>query len=123
MNIQRSALVIFAAFLMSLLLPPIYAQDDKKVKKLDGPAGHLVGVWEIYQTKEPGKPYLTSYKGHPFVSRGPNAFTLVIEYRSDGTFKRTSRAGEKETVHEGSWTFAGKELRHRRNGSSEEEVM
>ncbi len=123
MNIKRSALVVFAAFFMSLLLPPIYAQDGAKAKKLDGPAGQLVGVWEIYKTKEPGKPYLSAYKGHPFVSRGPNAFTLIIEYKSDGTFKRTSRTADKETVHEGAWTLAGKELRHKRKGAFEEEVM
>jgi hypothetical protein len=123
MSIRRSALLIVAAFLMSVLLPALYAQDDKKEKKPSGPAGQLVGVWEIYKTKEPGKPYLPSYKGRPFVSQGANACTLIIEYRSDGTFTRTSRIGNKDTVHEGLWTLEGKELRHKRNGAAEEEVM
>jgi hypothetical protein len=123
MNIKRSALLVFAAFLMSVLLSALYAQDDKKQQKPGGPTGRLVGVWEIYKTKEPGKPYIAAYKGQPFVSQGPNACTLIIEYRSDGTFKRTSRIGNKDTVHEGVWTLDGKELRHKRKGSAEEEVM
>ena len=90
MSIKRFLLILCCGLLLSLLLPPLYAQQDKaqKVLVVDKAAVPLVGVWEIMQTKEPGKPYRSSYKGHPFVSRGPNAFTLIMEYHNDGTFKR-----------------------------------
>jgi hypothetical protein len=125
MSIMRFLLVLCCGLLLSLLLPPLYAQQDKaqKVLVVDKAAVPLVGVWEITQTKEPGKPYRSSYKGHPFVSRGPNAFTLIMEYHNDGTFKRTARVGTKDDVQEGKWKLAGNELRHHRVGTSEEEVI
>jgi hypothetical protein len=126
MSIMRILLLLFSGLLLSVLLPPLYAQQDKAQKppavdKVAAPP--LVGVWQITQTKEPGKPYRTSYKGHPFVSRGPNAFTLIVEYRNDGTFRRIDRIGEKDDVHEGKWKLTGNELRQNRNGSHEEEVI
>ena len=122
---MRFLLVLCCGLLLSLLLPPLYAQQDKaqKVLVVDKAAVPLVGVWEITQTKEPGKPYRSSYKGHPFVSRGPNAFTLIMEYHNDGTFKRIARVGPKDDVQEGKWKLAGNELRHYRVGTSEEEVI
>ena len=83
----------------------------------------LVGVWEVFQTKEPGQPYKASYRGQPFVNKGPHAFTLVMEYRKDGTFRRTTRVGTTETVQEGTWKISGHELRHDRPGALEEEIM
>ncbi|MGO9117893.1 MAG: hypothetical protein ACLQPD_09815 [Desulfomonilaceae bacterium] len=125
MSIMRFLLVLCCGLLLSLLLPPLYAQQDKaqKVLVVDKAAAPLVGVWEITQTKEPGKPYRSSYKGHPFVSRGPNAFTLIIEYHNDGTFRRIARVGAKDDVQEGKWKLAGNELRHHRADSNEEEVI
>jgi hypothetical protein len=125
MSIVKFLLVLCCGLLLSLLLPPLYAQQDKaqKPSAVDKVAAPLVGIWEIIQTKEPGKPYRSSYKGHPFVSRGPNAFTLIMEYRNDGTFRRIARTGAKDDVQEGKWKLAGNELRHNRNGSHEEEVM
>jgi hypothetical protein len=126
MSIMRILLLLFSGLLLSVLLPPLYAQQDKAQKPQSvekAAVSPLVGTWQIAQTKEPGKPYMTSYKGHPFVSRGPNAFTLIMEYRNDGTFKRIARTGAKDDVQEGKWTLAGNELRHNRNGSHEEEVM
>ena len=125
MSIMRTLLLLFSGLLLSVLLPPLYAQQDKAPNPtaVDKVAAPLVGVWEITQTKEPGKPYRSSYKGHPFVSRGPNAFTLIMEYRKDGTFRRTARVGAKDDVQEGKWKFAGNELRHHRVGSNEDEVI
>ncbi len=122
---MRIFLLLFSGLLLSMLLPPLYAQQEKvqKPPTVDKVAAPLVGVWEITQTKEPGKPYRSSYKGHPFVSRGPNAFTLIMEYHSDGTFRRIARTGGKDEVQEGKWKLTGNELRHIRNGAQEEEVM
>jgi hypothetical protein len=103
----------------------LYAQEKKADKKptLSQEASQLVGVWEILATKEPGKPYRNGYKGRPFVEKGPHSFMLIMEYRDDGSFRRLSRIGENEAVHEGHWTLAGHELRHQRQGSNEQEVM
>ncbi len=88
---------------------------------MNGDSTKLVGVWEIFQTKEPGKPYRQAYKGRSFVSRGVHAFTLILEYRGDGTFRRVSQIGNDEKVQDGTWKFSGNELRHKRNGVIEEE--
>jgi hypothetical protein len=122
-KIWRMLILICTAVILSIYLPSIQAQEAKKPEKLDVLAAQLVGVWEIYQTKEPGKPYLTGYHGRPFVTKGPNAFTLILEYRTDGTFKRLSRCAESETVHDGTWKLSGHELRQKRKGSTEDEVM
>ncbi len=118
---KRLTMTMLLAVVMSFLFPPIYAQDNKPA--IDKESSQLVGRWEIYETKEPGKPYLESYKGRPFVRKGPNAFTLILEYNSDGGFKRIARVGETETVEQGTWRLAGHELRHKRKGASQEEVM
>jgi hypothetical protein len=124
-TVKRLILTVFLAFLMSVLFPPIYAQDDKPSSKisLDKDTQQLIGRWEIFETKEPGKPYLSSYKGRPFVSKGANAFTLILEYNNDGTFRRIARAGDSETVEEGTWRLSGHELRHKRKRATEEEIM
>lgn len=125
MSIRRILVPLVAGFILSLFLPPIYALEDKhEVKPVpDKAAAQLVGVWEIFQTKEPGKPYRSGYSGHPFVSKGPNAFTLFMDYRKDGTFRRVSRIRGKEVVQEGTWKLSGHELRHKRKGARDEEVM
>ncbi|MCL5124976.1 MAG: hypothetical protein M1511_10860 [Deltaproteobacteria bacterium] len=125
MTVKRLVLTMLLAFVMSVLLPPIYAQDNKVVGKtsLDKESSQLLGKWEIYETKEPGKPYLESYKGRPFVSKGANAFTLILQYNNDGTFRRTAIIGDSQTVEEGTWRLSGHELRHKRKGASEEEIM
>jgi hypothetical protein len=125
MSITRIILLLFSGLLLSMLLPPLYAQQDKAQKPpaVEKAVSPLVGVWEITQTKEPGKPYMRSYKGHPFVSRGPNSFTLIMEYHKDGTFRRIARVGGKDEIQEGKWQLKGNELRHTRNGSHEDEVM
>jgi hypothetical protein len=125
MNLGRMIMVFVAGFFLSLFLPPIYALEEKTSSKQPGGEidSQLLGIWEITQTKEPGKPYRDGYKGRPFVSKGVNAFTLILEYRKDGTFHRVSRIGENETVQDGTWKIFGHELRHRRSGAMEEEVM
>jgi hypothetical protein len=122
---RRMIVLLSAGFLVSLILPPIYALEsatDKKLK-LSEDAVKLVGVWEIARTKEPNMPYRDGYKGRPFVSKGANAFTLIMEYRKDGTFRRLSRKGSAETIQDGHWILSGHELRHKRSKSKDEEVM
>ena len=125
MTTRRMVLILSAGFILSLLFSSIYAQDQKKnpQQKLDPISGKLLGKWEIFQTKEPGQPYKNGYRGRPFVPKGANAFTLIMEYHDDGTFRRVSRVGEHDTVHDGTWKLAGNELRHQRKGSIEEEIM
>ena len=122
---KHLAMTMLLAVVMSVLFPPIYAQDNKPANKpvLDKESSQLVGRWEIYETKEPGKPYLESYKGRPFVRKGPNAFTLILEYNSDGGFRRIARVGDAETIEQGTWRLVGHELRHKRKGASQEEVI
>lgn len=124
-TLKRLVLSVLVAIVMSVMFPQIYAQENRPSNKpaLDKESAQLVGKWEIYETKEPGKPYVQSYKGRPFVSRGANAFTLILQYNSDGSFKRISRVGDNETVEEGTWVLSGHELRHKRKGVSEEEVI
>jgi hypothetical protein len=83
----------------------------------------LAGKWEIYQAKEPGKPYRKGYRGRPFVSKGPNAYTIVVQYKPDGTFKRVSRIGKNEKIDQGHWELEGSELRQKQKGRSNEEVI
>ncbi|MDQ1284965.1 MAG: hypothetical protein QG663_368 [Thermodesulfobacteriota bacterium] len=124
-SIKRTILTALCALVLSILLPPLYAQEDKPSGKApqEKESTQLIGKWEIYETKEPGKPYVSSYKGRPFVSKGANAFTLVLEYRNDGTFRRMARIGESESIEEGTWRLSGHELRHKRKGAQEEEIM
>lgn len=116
---------IYLGCIMGLFLPPTHAQDNKSDTKQTQEAVNtpLLGTWEIYETKEPGKPYLKSYKGRPFVSKGPNAFTLFLEYKNDGKFRRISRIGDNQTIEEGLWKLDGHELRHKRTGSWAEEIL
>ena len=125
MSTRRAVVLLSAGFLVSLFLPPIYALDNSgKIKSdLDKASSNLVGTWEIVMTKEPGKPYRSGYKGRPFVTKGANAFTLIMEYRKDGTFRRLSRIGGEETEQKGRWKLSGHELRHRCNGSKADEVV
>lgn len=83
----------------------------------------LIGRWEIVETKEPGKPYRPGYKGRPFVKNGANAFSLIVEYRKDGTMRRISRKGPRDLVEEGAWTMSGHELRQKMKGSPLQEVI
>lgn len=119
------ATLVVAGFLLSLFLPPLYALEGKRKDQptLDKSAARIVGIWEIVRAKEPGMPYRSGYKGRPFVTKGPNAFTLIVEYRQDGTFRRVSRMGTKESVQKGYWKLSGHELRHRREGTADEEIM
>jgi hypothetical protein len=115
-----SALLMVFVFWTMLLLP---AHSQETGVAIDKEAAKLVGRWVIVQTKEPGKPYTDGYKGQIFVAEGPNAFSLILEYRKDGTFRRLSRIGQKEKVIQGKWVLSGHELRHKREGSSDDEVM
>lgn len=121
MAIKRTIAIVCAGFIISVLLPPVYSGNKKP--SLDSDAAKLVGRWEIVQTKAPGKPYRESYKGRPFVRTGPNAFILILEYNPDGTFRRISRVNGTETVHKGTWSLSGHELRHKRDSAPVEEVM
>jgi hypothetical protein len=112
--------VLIAAFASSGHAQP----DQGRKSSVPGPSSaQLVGVWEVVQTKEPGQPYKASYRGQPFVSKGPSAFTLIMEYRKDGTFQRTTRVGTTETIQNGTWKLSGNQLRHDRPGALEEEIM
>lgn len=125
-SIGRKTAIFLVALFLSLSLPSLYALDDQHTSKpvLDQASAQMVGVWEIVQTKEPGKPYQTGYKGRPFVTKGANAFTLILEYHEDGTFRRLERrAGMPDKAQEGTWKLSGHELRHRRKGAQNEEVM
>jgi len=124
-SIKRAVAMVVAGFVLSLLLPPIYAQDKKTDKKpaLSQEAAQIVGTWEIINTKEPGQPYKTGYKGRPFVTKGPHAYTLIMEFQDNGTFRRISRIGDDNKVQEGTWNLVGHELRQQRKGSSEPEVI
>ena len=117
--------MVCVSFILSVLLPPLYALEEKGIPKTESgrAADALVGTWEIIRTKEPGKPYVQGYKGRPFVSKGANAYTLILEYRKDGTFRRISRIGDNETIQEGTWVLSGHELRHKRHGANRDEVM
>ncbi len=126
MSITRAVAMILAGSVLSLLLPPIYAQEKKTENKpaLTQEAAQIVGTWEIVNTKEPGHPYRAGYKGRPFVTKGPNAYTLILEYQADGKFRRISRIGEgPDKVQEGTWQLVGHELRQQRNGKPEPEVI
>jgi hypothetical protein len=116
-----AALPCLIALLSALLIAP--ARGQEKSKSSSDQAAKLVGRWEIFKTKAPGEPYKQGYKKRPFVSSGPNAFTLVMDYRQDGTFRRVSRIGPAETVHEGQWNLSGHELRQRSTGARDEEVI
>ena len=125
MKIRWNVLVLAASLWVGLLLCSAHAQQERG----GGPAApvqdseQLIGLWEVAQTKEPAQPYRAGYKGKSFVSKGPNAFCLLMEYRKDGTFRRISRIGSSESVEEGTWKLAGRELRHQRKGAAEEEVL
>ncbi len=96
---------------------------QNKQSETNDQATRILGTWEIFQIKEPGQTYRQGYKGRPFVPKGPNAFTLLMEYRTDGTYRRISRVGATEIVHEGKWSINGHELRHQRKGNLPDEVM
>jgi hypothetical protein len=119
--VKTTSLLISAGFLCLWLLQPVWGEETKST--IDKEVARLVGRWAIVQTKEPGKPYLESYKGRPFVVKGQNAFSLIMEYRNDGTFRRISRVGGSETIQEGRWRLSGHELRHKRRDSPNEEVI
>ncbi len=123
MNFSRKSILLAFSVLVFVILSVIYVQDHQKVVAADNPVNPLVGVWEIYQTKAHGKPYAASYNGRPFVSKGQNAFTLILDYKNDGTFKRTSRVGANETAQEGTWKLDGKELRQKVAQDPKEEVL
>jgi hypothetical protein len=124
-TVKMKSLVIWvtAALILCLLISPLSAQDEKKAKTPDALSNQLVGVWEIYQTKEPLKPYEQGYKGRAFVNKGPHAFSLILEYRQDGSFRRLSRIGPSETVQDGVWKLTCNELRQRMQGATSEEVL
>jgi hypothetical protein len=117
----RTLAALCACLLWCCIVPSAHAQEKKAPAGKD--SAELVGRWVITQTKEPGKPYRESYKGRPFVMEGPNSFTLIMEYRRDGTFRRISRVAGKDTVQEGTWKLSGHELRHKRKGQPVDEVM
>ena len=117
----RMVAILSAVLLVSLPAVPLCGADSASGDAEAKPG--LTGNWEIYETKEPGKPYRKGYKGRPFVSKGHNAFTLVLQYRKDGTFRRISRHGGSETVQGGKWTLSGHELRQRSKGKRGEEIM
>ncbi len=119
MTLQRVGILFTAGILVFALTLSAHCAKGKDAP-VDNP---LIGRWEIIETKEPGKSYTDGYKGRPFVRSGPNAFSLIIEYRKDGTMRRISRKGERDVVEDGVWTLSGKELRHRIKGSSVEEVI
>jgi hypothetical protein len=119
--IKTTFLIVGAVILCLWYVQPVCSQETRPT--VDKDTGRLVGRWAIAQTKEPGKPYLDSYKGRPFVAQGPNAFCLIMEYRNDGTFRRISRVGASETVQEGSWKLSGHELRQKHKDSPGDEVI
>jgi hypothetical protein len=124
-NHARFLAAIALIVLAGVFASAVYAQQQpvKKRIALDPLATRLVGTWEVSHTKEPSQPYKASYRGQPFLRTGPNAFTLIMEYRKDGTFRRITRVGTSETIHDGTWKITGHELRHDRPGALEAEIM
>jgi hypothetical protein len=124
-TVKNKGLVFSMAMglVLCLLNCTLHAQEENATKKSLGSGNQLVGVWEIFQTKEPHKPYEQGYKGRPFVNKGPQAFALIIEFRQDGTFRRLSRVGPSETVKDGTWKYSCNELRQQMQGAKQEEVM
>jgi len=122
---MRLLVLVCAGFLLNLFLPPLYALEDKASPEpgLDADSAKLVGLWEIMRAKEPGKPYLTGFQGRPFVTKGPQAYTLILDYRPDGTFRRLCRVGDKDIIQEGRWKLSGHELRHKEKRKHDEEVI
>jgi hypothetical protein len=120
-RLKQISALIFAVFCLSFASSSIGKGQD--ATKPDKASAQLLGMWEIHMIKEPGKHYRRSFKGRPLVAKGPHAFTLIIEYREDGSFKRTTRVGETETIQEGKWSLAGHELRQTRQGNLPDEVM
>lgn len=116
---RKTLIVVLCLFLWHAGV--VAAQE--KPKRPGGESAALFGRWMIHETKDPGKEYATAYKGRPFVAEGADAFTLIMEFRSDGTFRRISRIGEKEIVQEGKWGLSGHELRLKREGAEQDEVM
>ncbi|HMK37045.1 MAG TPA: hypothetical protein VK463_18365 [Desulfomonilaceae bacterium] len=121
MKVKGLVLVVTAGLtVLCLFSSPLFGQVEKKSTTENGKTAQLVGVWEIYQTKSPNKPYEPGYKGRSFVAKGLQAFTLILEYRQDGTFRRLSRIGPSETVQDGTWKFSCNELRQQLQGAREE---
>ncbi len=119
---HRKILVCVGAMVLSVLLSPIYSPHGQHV--VNAKTDHsLVGRWEIFQTKAPGRPYLPKYKERPFVSVGPNAYTVIYEYSSDGTFQRITRIDGQNTVENGQWQYAGNELRLKIEKGRVEEIF
>jgi hypothetical protein len=122
MHTGPKILVSLAVLVLSLDLFPIYAQQGQPSANAN--AGNtLVGRWEIYQTKVQGRPYLKQYKGRPFVSIGPNAFTVIYEYGPDGSFKRITRIDGRDTEETGKWVYSGSEMRLQLDKGRIEEVF
>ena len=132
MSVQCMFVPVLASLMIALGSGPIIAAEkslsptsgaEKKRQAANEEAARLVGRWQIYMTKEPGKDYRDAYKVRPFVPVGPHSFILFVEYRPDGTFRRVSRIDGAETVDEGLWTLKGHELRKKRVGGQGEEVL
>lgn len=121
MALSRLVALLFVSVVFLSAPAFILGNDPKKV--LPGDEEKMIGAWEIVRTKEPGKPYRSGYQGRPFSRKGANAYTVIIEYRKDGTFRRTARFGSKEVVHEGVWSLNGHELRLKPKKKPGEEVL
>lgn len=115
MNYKHACIAV--VILLLLVCGPALARQERNSQK------PLVGRWQIVATKEPGKPYREGYKGRPFVTKGPNAFTLIMEYNEDGTFRRITRIGDTETVHKGEWSLDNHVLHQRRQDRRSAEVI
>jgi len=131
-TVQRMFVPVLVSLMVALSSASMIAAEkslsptfgaEKKRQAANEEAARLVGRWQIHMTKEPGKDYRDAYKGRPFVPVGPHSFSLVGEYRPDGTFRRVSRVDGAETVDEGFWTLKGRELRQKRIGGQGEEVL
>ncbi len=122
MRLAKVFIIAFTGFCLSMLLPPIFALEEKNAVKSvpEVSASQLVGKWQIVRSKEPGQPYRDGHSGRPFVFSGVNAFTLILEYNKDNTFRKICRVGNSEKVQEGTWRLSGHELRQRSGGSNEE---
>ena len=86
MDMGRKISACLAALLLSICLVAGGPQQGQCVAGTNDENG-LVGRWEIYQTKEPGRAYDTRYKGREFVSEGPHSYTVIYQYNPDGTFQ------------------------------------
>ncbi len=118
----RKIPLFLTAVVLSILLASICPQQGQCSDGANN-ENSLVGRWEIYQTKAPGRAYDARYKGRSFVSTGPHAYTVIYQYNPDGTFQRTTKIDGKDIPETGKWTYSGNAMKLQLDKGREDEVF